>query len=137
MAIALATVTSAISGTAVTWAGSKGVPATPVPPKHVLTPGFSLIEWFSERRPAAGQVDVVYARLWSKNKPIAGARLVATVKDGNRVLKVVVGGITNHRGQAEAGFIVPRLRHGTRIQVLVAMRFQGRAVTGSNTVTIR
>ena len=137
MVIALAVVTSAIGGIGITWAGSKGVPATPVPPKRVLTPDFSLIEWFSERRPVVGQLDVVYARLWSKNKPIAGARLMATVKNGKRVLKVVVGGMTDHQGQAAARFIVPRLLHGSRLQVLVTMRFHGRTVTGSNILTIR
>jgi hypothetical protein len=122
-------------GVAIASSGSSST--KPTPPKHVSVPSYSVMEWFSVRTPAPGQKDVVYARLFARNRPVKGARMFVTVRLGKRVVASVQGGTTNPSGQAEATFRIPPRSSGKRLQVLVSLRVSGHSVTGINTIQVK
>jgi hypothetical protein len=95
------------------------------------------MEWFSARTAHPGQSEVVYARLWIQNRAVSGARLVATVKAGKRVLLTARGTTTNARGQATARFTVPRLPHSTSLQIIVTLYLKAQAFVGTNDLWIQ
>lgn len=117
--------------------GVAGASAKPSPLKHVLVPNASVLEWFSPLHPKAGQHETVYARLWIGKKPVAGAHLVAIVREGSHVVHRVRGTTTNKRGQAHARFSVPRSMKGKTLTVRVTLTFRRSRIFGSDKLIVR
>lgn len=95
-----------------------------------------VIERFSLPSPKVGQEETVYAQLLNHDKPVKGARLVATVYTGKHRLAVVHGSTTDAKGQAEAQFRIPSSARGSSLRVTVALTHRQYTIHGRDDLRV-
>jgi hypothetical protein len=96
-----------------------------------------VIESFSLVHPKAGQHALVLVRFVNNNRPVAGARLTATVRIGKRTLMTLHGNATNRKGKAQAGFTVPAAARGKTVRVQVSLTYKGHTYLGRNDIKVQ
>jgi hypothetical protein len=106
---------------------------------HRVSASFApvVIESFSVLHPKVGQHVAVLVRFVNNNRPVAGARLTATIRVGKHTLMTVHGAPTNKSGKASAPFTVPGAARGKTVRVLVSMKYKGHAYAGRNDLKVR
>ncbi|MGI8826344.1 MAG: hypothetical protein ACR2JC_11985 [Chloroflexota bacterium] len=115
---------------------ARAAPPRPLSTKHLSWPESTVMEWFSQLHPHSRQLEVVYARVFAKNIPVKGARLAASVRDGNHVLLRLKGGTTNRAGQGHISFRIPRVTAGTTLTVRVTLTFHRHVNFGMNQLVV-
>ena len=96
-----------------------------------------VVESFSVAHPRAGQHVVVNVRFLNNNRPVAGARLSATLRLGKKILETVHGSTTDRNGNAHAGFAVPKSASGKTLRVAVSLSYRGRTYPGRDDLKVQ
>lgn len=115
----------------------QGVSAAPA--SRASTRSFApvVVESFSAAHPRVGQHLAVNVRFLNNNRPVAGAHLTATLHLGKKSLETVHGSTTDRKGNAHAGFTVPKAARGKTLRVSVSLSYKGHTYPGRDDLKVQ